>query len=693
MTTTTPASGDEFTPEEFFTTFAASDVAFFVLDVVDGEPRIPWVNRGFTELTGHDLDALRHDARAIFNGMPEKSARDSFKRSVLDGDGLMIRALCYTRDGAPFWGRFVISPVRPGRAIIALRDITDDMRALDDDAMLFVTERRVRLGLDAVSRVSDLLIDVEDAGTLRAVTHLLSGVVVRWSAFFAADGGMHPIDGLEPSSSDRRGRSIWHGSPDPVLRLLEGSRVEEIELSLEEEPAPFTATGDLVTALRRHADLPDDVTSVVVLPVLGRVESLGVMVLVPLEDADGRHTVARLVARRVGMAIENARLLQREHLMAETLQRAMLPEQAEVTGLDVWTYYSPNAEHAQVGGDWYDVLYVNPDTVGVVVGDVVGHDMEAAAAMGQLRSVVRSYACELVDPGTVLSRVDDLVASMRLARSASLVYGALTPVDQESGRWRFDYSRAGHMPPLLVRDGEVTQLDGAAGVLVGFGSVRRATAGVDLVAGDVLVFYTDGLVERRARALRAGIAELVETCRTLGANGADDAAGVGEALLAAFAEEPEDDVAIVVVRIPRCDQREIDPGVRSWRIELEPDVRSTARAREAVVRVCDEWGVRDAPAAELVTSELVANAVMHGWGRVALRLRATSSGLRVEVEDGNPTPPTLLGGHASGLGGFGMQIVERLADWGWRPSGHGKVVWALVRPRSGEEDPLAGLRG
>jgi len=104
------------------------------------------------------------------------------------------------------------------------------------------------------------------------------------------------------------------------------------------------------------------------------------------------------------------------------------------------------------------------------------------------------------------------------------------------------------------------------------------------------------------------------------------------------------------------------------------------RARHAVVRTCHAWEMPDASNAELVVSELVANAVLHGYGHVSLQLYDTGDGLRIEVEDGNPAPPVTTDGHPGRVGGFGMQIVERLADWGWRQSSRGKVVWAKVRP-------------
>jgi hypothetical protein len=395
-----------------------------------------------------------------------------------------------------------------------------------------------------------------------------------------------------------------------------------------------------------------------------------------LPEPDHVGTVVEVVARRAGTAIDNARLYAREHRLAEALQRAMLPEQADVTGLDVWTYYAPNAEHAQVGGDWYDVLQISEDTVGLVIGDVVGHDVEAAAAMGQLRSVVRSYAYELTTPGTVLDRVDQLVTGMRIPRSASMVYAALKHEPDED-RWSVEYTRAGHLPPLLMRDGEVRQLDAAGGSLVGFGAQPRGTGREELRRGDVLLFYTDGLIERRDRSLKVGLHALVEASARIMAR---DAAGVGEELLSRLADAPEDDVAIVVVRVPDpvgdTEVQTLSPRSRRWLLPSEP--ASIARARHAVLRTCQVWGLPQSASAELVVSELVANGVLHGWGNIALRLFDTGDGLRIEVEDSNPAPPVATDGHPNRLGGFGMQIVERLADWGWRPSASGKLVWAKL---------------
>ena len=174
---------------------------------------------------------------------------------------------------------------------------------------------------------------------------------------------------------------------------------------------------------------------------------------------------------------------------------------------------------------------------------------------------------------------------------------------------------------------------------------------------------------------------------------ARDAAGVGEELLSRLADHPEDDVAVVVVRVPSpaATPRGAPRSPRRRRWSLPSEAASIGRARHAVVRTCQAWGIADAANAELVVSELVANAVLHGYGHVSLQLYDTGDGLRIEVEDANPAPPVTTDGHPGRVGGFGMQIVERLADWGWRQSRGGKLVWAKVRP--GRCPPAAARPG
>ncbi|MBO1753123.1 SpoIIE family protein phosphatase [Actinotalea sp. BY-33] len=666
-----------------------------------GSP-IVWVNEAFCRITGYSAEeVLGRDPSLLHGPGTDRDAARTLGLAVQEGRHATATVLNYRKDGTTFWNQVSVSPVPDADGEIShwvgiQVDVTAQVQHADAQQSSIEAERRTRSGLAIVAQVSDLLVDLEAPAMLREITVLLRRVVA-WSGFFLDDGGLRPALGIDvgaldtaPATRGRRGRGGQVGAGtaprDEVQDLLDGLAEGPLRLDLDaDDPGPTTAW--LVEHLRSGpAGLPEPPRHVVVHVVPGRRRNPGLLVSVPqTSDLDETaHAVLGLVARRVGMAVENVRLYAREHGLAEALQRAMLPEQDDVKDLDVWTYYAPSSAHAQVGGDWYDVLQVAEDQVAVVIGDVVGHDVEAAAAMGQLRSVVRSYAHEMAEPGVVLDRVDKLVAGMRIPRSASLVLATL--VRDEEG-WLLRYSRAGHLPPLVVRQDEVTRLDGAGGALVGFGSRARETSAYRLRPGDVLLLYTDGLIERRDRGQREGLAALEEVSTGLHGH---DAAGAGEVLLSRLADSPEDDVAVVVVRVPDPESEAAPaagtPRRRRW--SLPSEASSIARARQAVLRSCQAWDIPGGPSAELVVSEMVANAVLHGWGHVVLRLYDTGQGLRIEVEDSNPAPPVATDGHPGRVGGYGMRIVERLADWGWRPSGSGKLVWARVHPV-----PISSARG
>lgn len=685
---------------------AAVDVPVFITADEGGAWPIVWVNESFVRTTGFTASqVMGREPGMLRSATTDEQVVEQLRASMRAGVGRTEVLRAEAADGSPFWARVSVSPLRDADTVthwvVVLVDVTELMDRDVEHAALVASERRERTSLGLVAQVSDLLMDIDDPHTLREIARLLERGLVRWASFYLNDGGLRAVDGVDAGSAPT-GRGNRHGNvppdqvevdrapdADPVQQMLDGEREGPYELALRSDRPATSASGWLarrlgatpVTGATTDRDrLPDDVGSVVLLPVPGRRRVLGLLAVVPRTGAgvdvldEATLTVLNLTVRRVGLAVDNVRLYAREHRLAETLQRAMLPEQAEVDGLDVWTYYAPNSEHAQVGGDWYDVLQVAPDVVGVVIGDVVGHDVEAAAAMGQLRSVVRSYVYEQAEPGAVLSRVDQLVAGMRVPRPAGLV---LTTMRRHDDGWRVAYSRAGHLPVLHVRGGDVTRLSGAGGPLIGFGRAPRESAWTDVLPGDFLVFYTDGLIERRDRSLRQGVESLTEVA---GSVTALDAAGIGEEVLSRLADSPEDDVAVVVVRVPGPDdetRRSGSPRVRRWVLPGEP--ASIGRARHAVLRTARAWDLAGVGHAELVVSELVANAVLHGWGQVQLRLYDTGDGLRIEVEDSNPTPPVTTDGHPGRIGGFGMQIVERLADWGWRPSRGGKLVWAKVR--------------
>ncbi|HLS14322.1 MAG TPA: SpoIIE family protein phosphatase [Beutenbergiaceae bacterium] len=654
-----------------------------------------WLNEAFTRLTGYTLD---HAGTTWESLLPEDAGASVLE--LLDthrpqdppvqmsvpiintaGEELTVPVAItpqYDDDGVV--GGFVAAQRQSAHVTTSVRETS----AAANTPLL--VEHQSRRSLELVAKVSELLAEIDEDQLLVAIARLVARRLGVWCAFMVDDGVLHIVEGLTGNVRSRSRRSHTSADAlDPVAQLLNGSISGPIEVDLDAHHVPGAPSAQIIDLVNQQIPGRDGRIPAKVLSLPGRGQPLGVMVVLPTAESDTESadlsTVLELVARRVGMVMDNAQLHRSEHVLAETLQRAMLPELDEIAGLDVWTYYAPSSEHAQVGGDWYDVVRLDEEVVAVVIGDVAGHDIEAAAAMGQLRSVVRAFAAEVPDPGDVLSRVDRIVDSMRIARVASLIYATLTQEPERPGRWVLRYTRAGHLPGELVRDGQVIQLAGAGGRLVGFGEAERETAEVEVQPGDVLVLYTDGLVERREQPAQEGVASLR---RLLAAGAGHDAASVGETLLRQLGEAPEDDVAVVVVRVPEHDEPTAVGGRhRRWRFPATTE--SVRSARRAVVKTCRRWGVPDLFSAELVVSELVANAVLHGWGVVNLTLADTGDGLRVEVEDANPMPPVALDTHPARVGGYGMHIVTRLAEWGWRPSGAGKVVWARLGRDSAPE--------
>jgi serine phosphatase RsbU (regulator of sigma subunit) len=253
--------------------------------------------------------------------------------------------------------------------------------------------------------------------------------------------------------------------------------------------------------------------SVIIAPLWVRGRVIGNASFVRVDSRSAVYTdadmlVAAELAQRTALALDNARLLARERAAAETLQRSLLPELSDVPGLRVAARYLPANNHAQVGGDWYDVLPLPDGDIGVAIGDVMGHDLEAAAAMGQLRSVLRAFAWDGAAPALALSRLDHLVSGLDMGRLATTVYGRLRL--RPSGGGHLEYANAGHPAPVLrLPTGTTELLEDAHAPMIGLPAVsERSTARVAIPAGATLVLYTDGLVEDRLRPADRGIDQL-----------------------------------------------------------------------------------------------------------------------------------------------------------------------------------------
>ena len=295
------------------------------------------------------------------------------------------------------------------------------------------------------------------------------------------------------------------------------------------------------------------VSSAILVPLVARGHVLRVLSLLATDrsgrtyDEDDLRLAVEL-GQRGGLAIDNARLFTAEHNVAVALQRSLLPRLPKVPGLRLAARYIVSAQGAAVGGDWYDVLALPDGATGLAIGDVMGHDIRAAAAMGQLRSVLRSYAWERSSPALVLDRMDRLVQGLGMADLATAIYARLEP-RADSGHMTLRWANAGHLPPiLLLPSGKAQLLEGASSVMIGVGPPDgpRTEASMPLAPGSTVLLFTDGVIEDRRQGLDQSLAELLAIAE--GHRLADGPDVLCERVLK-LNPDPGDDVAILVAQI------------------------------------------------------------------------------------------------------------------------------------------------
>ncbi|WP_030232579.1 MULTISPECIES: SpoIIE family protein phosphatase [unclassified Streptomyces] len=381
------------------------------------------------------------------------------------------------------------------------------------------------------------------------------------------------------------------------------------------------------------------------------------------------------ITARAAVCIDNARRYTRERDTSLTLQNSLLPQRLpEQAALEVASRYLPASARAGVGGDWFDVIPLSGARVALVVGDVVGHGIQASATMGRLRTAVRTLADVDLPPDELLTHLDDLVNRLAGQEAplglpdgdvgATCLYAVYDPVSRCC-----TIARAGHpVPALVAPDGTVEFLEVPAGPPLGLGSLPFESTELELAEGSLLVLYTDGLVETRGRDIDEGIAAMREVLR----RPAPDLEATCDALLRALlVERPSDDAALLVARTRALDASH----VASW--PVSPDPAAVAETRKAACRQLSEWGLDHAGfITELVVSELVTNAIRHARPPIELRLIYDRT-LICEVSDGSTTAPHLRRARTFDEGGRGLLLVAQLTQgWGTRQLPEGKIIWA-----------------
>ncbi|MGW0363039.1 SpoIIE family protein phosphatase [Streptomyces sp. NPDC002990] len=589
--------------------------------------------------------------------------------------GAYVRSL--RRDGSRSWihiqGHILRDPQgRPYRVIGILRDAADDpgepyaagQQEEGRRRLTGVVERTTAILAHArtVNDVTDVLKDPEALGHLGAVSVML-GVVDGGRIHLVAEGQL-------------------------------GSYVPEIEYTRIDAEFPMS---EAVRTMRpvflasreefqqRYPQLwpyiePLAVRSGVYLPLIAHGRAVGALGLLYTRAGDFTAEERNLlVALGSGIAqsLQRAILFEQEHDLAEGLQRAMLPRRIpEVPGARIAVRYRAARMGRDIGGDWYDVIPLGEGRVGVMIGDVEGHDTDAAAVMGQLRIVLRAYIMEGHTPGTALARASAFLRELETERFATCTYAE---VDLASGMVQM--VRAGHLDPVVRRgDGRCHRIGVAGGLPLGLPSRDRSGTGsgypvtsLELHPGDTLLLCTDGLIERPGSDPDTGMREFMAAAR----RGPVDVEELADVLCDLVGDAGGgDDMALLLLR------RRGTPAARGGgplRQRLDPgDADAPAMARHLIRAAVAAWGAwNQADEIELAADELMTNALVHtdGGGHVSMRLTPEGR-IRIEVEDSSSALPQRREAGDWAVSGRGLLLVDRLADaWGVEPRGCGKSVW------------------
>ncbi|MBV7697858.1 SpoIIE family protein phosphatase [Streptomyces sp. TRM70350] len=397
----------------------------------------------------------------------------------------------------------------------------------------------------------------------------------------------------------------------------------------------------------------------------------------PFEPDDLR--LAERLTTRAAVSIHTARRRSRDRTNTMTLQRSLLPQTLpDQTALEIASRYLPASTESGVGGDWFDVIPLSGARVALVVGDVVGHGMRAAATMGRLRTAVRTLADVDLPPDELLTHLDDLIIHLSADEAGAegagdaaggigttCLYVVYDPVSRHC-----TLARAGHPPPAVVSpDGAVYLLDVPVGPPLGLGGLPFETVETELAEGSILALYTDGLLQTREHdiddALDGMFAALSRPASTL-------ETVCDRVLTGLLTHRPEDDVALLVARTRALH----DDRVVVW--DLPSDASVVAQARRRTADQLTAWGLDEATfVTELMVSELVTNAIRYGRPPIQLRLIHENSTLICEVSDSSSTAPHMRRARTFDEGGRGLLLVAQLAQrWGTRHAPVGKTIWA-----------------
>jgi PAS domain S-box-containing protein len=534
--------------------------------IVSSEQRIHDANDFFLDLIGYsreDLEAGRLSYQSITP--PEYASGDVAAVAQLRRTGVVpsLEKEYVHRDGhrvPVLIGGAVIDP-DPLRWVTFVVDLTARLRAERERAELLVRERAIKAEAD---RARERLAFLLHAGDMVAATDDRQQMLEHAAHLVVPTLADHCVVYLPAADGTLHATSLAHSDPvrAPVLAEFRQHKIPPagpMSIQLAYSTGTSQLLCDAKAQLPQWQDLAPDLTellvrlradSVLSTPLLVDERPIGVLALARDAERPGFTgtdiAVVEEFARRLAHGLATADTFAREHTIAETLQRSVLPGTLpSISQLDLAVCYLPATEGADVGGDWYDAFPLDGNRVGLVIGDVTGHSVGSASIMGQVRSMLRAYAIDHPDPGEVLARTNTALTRLLPEALATAVYAVLDPATGD-----LVYANAGHLPPLVATGaGQVDYLDEAAGRMLGASPEPAFTTGRRrLPTGSMLLNYTDGLIENGHRDLTDGMEELAGVMRRSAALTAEQTCdAVREALLGT--DVRDDDVCLLAVRL------------------------------------------------------------------------------------------------------------------------------------------------
>ena len=670
--------------------------------VLDRQLRYVRVNETLARMNG--VEMADHLGRTSGETLPEQSADEvsAIQRQVMaTGEPVVDLTVAGPNPRIPGFRSVSYSRLhdRSGRIIGLtgmIMDVTDRYRAV---AKVEHARRRLALLNELGTRIGDLLdaerIAQELADALVPTLTDYAGVVLLKAVAEGDDLPRHQHQQLGPMLL--MGAAAAESGPlvDSIMALGSSIPMPEGTVFARVLRTGVTELVESLSVIAEGAD-PDDprllaayelgLHSMLVVPLRARGVVLGFMLLSRAGRREGfdldELAFADELADRAGASLDNARLYARERAAALMLQRSLLPQTVpRRPGVEIGYRYIPGSSGTEVGGDWFDVIPLPDGRTALVVGDVMGHGLRAAATMGRLRTAVRTLAGLGLPPDALLQHVhdlaDDLVQEPDEALIATCVYAVYDPATR-----LLTLAKAGHTAPVLIVPGEPAHLlDLPSGTPLGVGGVPFESLELTVPEGTLLLLYTDGLVESRTADIDVGTKRLCDVLDQPFVTVEEACERIVDTL--ERGQEP-DDVALLLARLGSSSGRGGGPGdggggdsgfSAGW--TLRADASAPGRARRLVRATLADWGVSVlSDTAELLVSELVTNAVRYAESPIGLQLSLSPRTLLVKVSDPLSDPPRQRQAARTDEGGRGLELVHRLADrWGTHAEGAGKVVW------------------